>query len=36
MMVERIGAGRFRVVHDGRHEIVYVVGPFGRRWAFWS
>jgi biotin carboxyl carrier protein len=28
--------GRFRVVIDGRNEIVYVAGPTGRRWAFWN
>lgn len=36
MTAERIGPGRYRVSHDGRHETVYVAGPAGRRWAFWN
>jgi biotin carboxyl carrier protein len=33
---ERIGAGRYRVVHQGRSETVFVAGPPGRRWAYWN
>jgi biotin carboxyl carrier protein len=32
---ERLGSGVYRVEHDGYHELVYVAGPPGRRWAFW-
>ena len=33
--VERLGNGVYRVVHDGRSEIVYVAGTADDRWAFW-
>jgi biotin carboxyl carrier protein len=36
MPVTRIGAGMYRVEHDGRREIVYVAGSPGERWAFWN
>lgn len=32
---ERLGSGVFRVAHEGQHDLVYVAGPPGRRWAFW-
>lgn len=32
--VTRIGDGVYRVVHEGRAEIVYVAGPPDDRWAF--
>lgn len=35
MKAERIGSGAFRILHDGRQDLVYVAGPAGRRWAFW-
>ena len=34
--VTRVGHGVYRVVDDGRAEIVYVVGPADDRWAFWN
>ena len=34
--VTRIGAGIYRVEHDGRSEIVYVAGSPTERWAFWN
>jgi len=34
--VTRIGAGVYRVQHDGRNEIVYVTGSSNERWAFWN
>jgi biotin carboxyl carrier protein len=36
MTVDRVGEGVYRVELDGRAEIVYVAGPPGDRWAFWS
>lgn len=36
MTVEQIGVGRYKVSDDGRHDIVYVAGPAGRRWACWN
>jgi oxaloacetate decarboxylase (Na+ extruding) subunit alpha len=32
--VTRVGDGLYRVVTDGRSELVYVAGPAGDRWAF--
>jgi biotin carboxyl carrier protein len=34
--VTAIGPGVFRVIVDGRTELVYVAGAAGRRWAFWN
>lgn len=34
--VTRIGDGVYRVVLDGRSEIVYVAGARGDRWVFWD
>ena len=34
--VTRIADGVYRVVYQGRAEIVYVAGRTGDRWAFWS
>lgn len=36
MTVTRVGHGVYRVVDDGRAEIVYVAGPADDRWAFWN
>ncbi|MGE3178353.1 MAG: acetyl-CoA carboxylase biotin carboxyl carrier protein subunit [Vicinamibacterales bacterium] len=36
MSITAIGPNVFRVVVDGRTELVYVAGPAGRRWAFWN
>jgi biotin carboxyl carrier protein len=36
MIVTPIGDGVYRVVHGGRTDIVYVVGPPDNRWAFWN
>ncbi len=36
LTVTRIGAGVYRVDHDGRVETVYVAGPPDDRWAFWK
>jgi biotin carboxyl carrier protein len=35
-VITRIGAGMYRVEHDGRSEIVYVAGPVDDRWVFWN
>jgi biotin carboxyl carrier protein len=32
--VTRIGDGMYRVVHDGRSDLVFVAGPPEDRWAF--
>ena len=34
-LVTRIASGTWLVVVGDTHEIVYVAGPPGRRWAFW-
>jgi biotin carboxyl carrier protein len=34
--VTRVADGVYRVVHQGRSEIVYVAGPASERWAFWN
>jgi biotin carboxyl carrier protein len=34
--VTRIGAGVYRIEHQGRTEIVYVAGSAADRWIFWS
>lgn len=36
MTVVRLADGAYRVEHDGRHDIVYVAGAAGNRWAFWN
>src|SRR5262249_7737387 len=34
--VTRVGPGAYRVEHDGRLHLVYVAGPRGNTWAFWT
>ena len=34
--VTQIGDGVYRVVHEGRADVVYVAGPSSDRWAFWN
>jgi biotin carboxyl carrier protein len=34
--VTRLGRGAYLVDHDGRHDVVYVAGTTGNRWAFWN
>lgn len=36
MSVVPLAPGVFRIVVDGRAEIVYVAGTPGHRWAFWD
>lgn len=35
MTAEHLGSGVFRISHEEQHDLVYVAGPTGRRWAFW-
>ena len=35
-IVMRVGDSLYRVVTDGRSELVYVAGAAGDRWAFWN
>jgi biotin carboxyl carrier protein len=32
----RVGEGMYRIVHEGRAEIVYVAGTENDWWAFWN
>ena len=36
VVVTRVGEGMFRVEHDGRSHIVYVVGTAQEQWIFWE
>ena len=36
LTVTRIGAGVYRIDHNGRADIVYVAGPPEDCWAFWN